>query len=657
MYKLEIKKIIITAAVFILFTALFTVGFSTPLPCAELTEENGIVSLEGVDFDGGIAELPTDCDWYGGKLYEPSDFEDGAPEEPGRYGGTPGAESMPCGTYRMILKGEPFRSYLLTGRSVDYAMRLWCGSETVVRVGRVSPSPEGFVPCVGYFKAPVRADQDGVIAFTLQYANFVHNEGGGLNAFYIGSGENITFFNNREDAAQIVICGGFSVLALYFLLHVFTEGRRDHIVMAVCCLLAALRSQRFYLSFLVGPEYDWYVHYRIIVMNTIWMQFAFLLLLHMVSDKAKKRWIVIAATAVTAVSSILICLMPTRMTAAISVAAAFLIMLLFAVKIVMMAVENIRSGGFSTGDTLIFIGVVVILIAGLVDYNLIRSVPFFTRSGVVSTAFLAFVFLTKAVSDISVAEMRQALIKEQENSRFLERQNSFKNELLSNVSHEIRTPLTVISGYSQTIMRRLDKSGVKPDQRTFDELTFIQKEASRLSDLADQLTQTGMWKSVGSSLEPLDLGECFKGIQRVADPILVARDSRLEIRSAPGLPPIVGSADLVSQIFYNLITNSSRHTSDDVITLDVYPDGDDTVTMVFTDHGDGMTREQLERVFDTGYSRDGSHGRGLPLCREIVTHMGGEISIESEKGKGTSVTIRVPVWKEDTEENEKPAPD
>ena len=643
-------KILSSAAVFIIYIVVFAVGFSSPIPTVSLEWKNGEVSLSDVDFENTIAEIPEDCDWYAGALYDPSDFERDDLPSPGNYRMTPDAASVPYGTYRIKLTGARDEYYLLTGYSVDYSMKIWFGNNIVYEAGQVSDDPEKAVPRVNYFNIPVTQDGKGTIFLIIQYSNFVHDEGGGLNSLYIGSGKNISFYNRRLDLVTLVLSGGFIILALSFLLQVFTEGRGDHSVMALCCLLAALRNQRFYLTYMVSPDYNWYVHYRIIVMNSIWMSFCFLLLIHLVSNTAKKRSIIITGTAVTLISSLLICLLPARNAVVISFAAVSLMIMLFICKAVMMAAESIRQKKLVMYDILIFIGMVIILAAGLVDYRFIRTVPLFTRSGIVSAALLSFLFIIRTLSDFNVRDTQIALVREQEKVRYLERQNKIKNELLSSVSHEIRTPLSVISGYSQMVMRKLNKTP-EPDPKIFDELMFISSEAVRLSGLADQLTQTNIWKSVANSLEPVDLKECVNEIQKIGDSILPKNGNILEIHVAPDTPYILGTHDLISQIFYNLISNAGRHTKNDVLTLDMYPENSgEYAAAVFTDHGNGMTAEQIEHAFETGYSKDGGHGIGLSICKEIVSVMGGEIKIESELGKLTSVIIRFPAWKEKEEE-------
>ena len=354
-------------------------------------------------------------------------------------------------------------------------------------------------------------------------------------------------------------------------------------------------------------------------------------------------------TSAAALAAVLIAVMPTQYSSTISAVTVLLIMILYVYKIVNILYEMIKKRCADIDGILILLATAVIFTAALIEYWFIRSVPFFTRSGIVSAAFLMFVLIMETLSDIHVKETQKKLIKEQERSLYFEKQNDMTRELVSSVSHDIRTPLAVISGYSQTVLNRLRKNGSGPDAKTEDELLFIMKEAHRLGNLADHLTETNIRKAVSDTLEPCDLLECLDEIQRLADSLLPKNDNSLSVRSPEELPPIYGNVDLISQIFYNLISNANRYTSGDTLLLTADADAEgQKVTLVLTDHGSGMSKEQLSHVFERGYTRGGGHGIGLPICREIISLMGGEITIESEEGKGTAVTVILPVWKEKT---------
>ena len=98
--------------------------------------------------------------------------------------------------------------------------------------------------------------------------------------------------------------------------------------------------------------------------------------------------------------------------------------------------------------------------------------------------------------------------------------------------------------------------------------------------------------------------------------------------------------DLILQVLYNLIINANRHTENSVILLTGKTDPDKAVLTV-ADHGDGILPDMQEKVFERGYSGDGSTGYGLSICRTIMDMHHGDIAILDNEGGGTVVEITI----------------
>ena len=106
---------------------------------------------------------------------------------------------------------------------------------------------------------------------------------------------------------------------------------------------------------------------------------------------------------------------------------------------------------------------------------------------------------------------------------------------------------------------------------------------------------------------------------------------------------------MLDQILFNLLTNDNRHIKDDTLILRMERHGGNQAVVSLEDHGTGMSGEQLARAFEEGTSWDGSHGLGLPLCREIAELHGGSISLTSEENRGTTAAVILPLMEKKEE--------
>ena len=110
--------------------------------------------------------------------------------------------------------------------------------------------------------------------------------------------------------------------------------------------------------------------------------------------------------------------------------------------------------------------------------------------------------------------------------------------------------------------------------------------------------------------------------------------------------------DLILQVLYNLVINANRHTANSAILLTGKTDEKQTVITV-ADHGDGIKPELLDKVFERGFSGDGSTGYGLAICKTIMDMHHGEISIRANDGGGT--VVELVIYRKDNKDAENPA--
>ncbi|RKN84235.1 sensor histidine kinase [Paenibacillus ginsengarvi] len=225
----------------------------------------------------------------------------------------------------------------------------------------------------------------------------------------------------------------------------------------------------------------------------------------------------------------------------------------------------------------------------------------------------------------------------------LKRLDAMRQEFVANVSHEIQSPLTSIRGFAQSI---LDRQASPEEQERY--LRIIADESTRLSSLSKQLL----------TLAALDkeTGEVKRASYRLDEQIrqvLIVTEwewSEKQLFIEPELPEIVisGDADLLYQVWFNLITNSIKFCKPgDCIAVSIT--SDDGIVVTVRDTGPGISAEELPHIFDRFYKADKSRSRtkagsglGLAIVRKIVELHGGTIEASSAPGKDTIFTVKLP---------------
>ncbi len=228
----------------------------------------------------------------------------------------------------------------------------------------------------------------------------------------------------------------------------------------------------------------------------------------------------------------------------------------------------------------------------------------------------------------------------------ISRAEKMKNEFISSVSHELRTPLTAITGWSETMM---ESGGADPEIMAKG-LQVISHEATRLSGIVEELLDFSRLQSGKFELRsvPMDV------LAELEETVLLFRERaareglQVDYIECIHLPPIMGDADRLKQVFINVMDNALKYSNPGgTVHVEARLIGS-IIKIIISDNGVGISSEALphvkERFFRANATRPGS-GIGLALADEIVRRHGGTLDIRSEEGIGTTVTIRLPVYK------------
>ena len=240
-------------------------------------------------------------------------------------------------------------------------------------------------------------------------------------------------------------------------------------------------------------------------------------------------------------------------------------------------------------------------------------------------------------------ELAKKKLKEyEEKAAKAEKASQMKSLFLANMSHEIRTPLNAIEGFSRIIA----ETDSHEERMNF--LEIIESNNNRLMNLVNEILDLSRVESgtIVIKKASVDLEKLCASIKQLFK--FRCPDTVNLIWTKPAMPVIMTTDEnRLTQVFSNLISNALKHTSKGEIRYgyEIVDDGQN-ISFFVSDTGSGIDPAFLEHIFDTYASQDADkkkgYGLGLALCRIIVKQMEGDISVESEVGKGTKFTFTFP---------------
>lgn len=224
---------------------------------------------------------------------------------------------------------------------------------------------------------------------------------------------------------------------------------------------------------------------------------------------------------------------------------------------------------------------------------------------------------------------------------------TLKTDFVSNVSHEMKTPISVIKNYAELL-----QTGKGTEEERQEYARNIEEAAVRLSDLISDILRLNKLENqrIDPEIESYDLcgqlEECILHYEEMWD----EKDLELEV-DMEEKAVVQADRSLMEMVWNNLLSNAIKFTEPGGSVSIRQTTSADHVEVAVTDTGCGMSRENVRHIFDKFYQGDTSHskegnGLGLALVQRILTLMNGEITVVSEKGKGSTFTVRLPISSE-----------
>lgn len=223
----------------------------------------------------------------------------------------------------------------------------------------------------------------------------------------------------------------------------------------------------------------------------------------------------------------------------------------------------------------------------------------------------------------------------------LSRSINTRKQMTADIAHELRTPLSLILGHAEAV-----HDGVLPPTR--ENFEIIREEAARLEHLVNDLRILSLADSgeLTISLQTIDPERLLREVASLYQYQIQRMNITLELDIASPLPSVEVDPGRMTQVLTNIMDNALRHTPEGgKISLGA-KSVHDQVELSVQDSGPGLKAEELDRIFERFYRtdpsrqrEDGGSGLGLAIARSIVQAHGGQVSAESETGKGLKVMI------------------
>jgi signal transduction histidine kinase len=237
----------------------------------------------------------------------------------------------------------------------------------------------------------------------------------------------------------------------------------------------------------------------------------------------------------------------------------------------------------------------------------------------------------------------------QDKSRQLAQASQHKSQFLANMSHELRTPLNAIIGVTE--MLREDAEALKQDSEPLDRVLGAGRHLLALiNDILDlSKIEAGRMEL---HLESFALAPLIDGVIKTIEPLAAKNGNQAAVHCDAAIGTMHADQMRLRQALLNLMSNANKFTEKGTITIDVsqgQQNGRDWITLAVADTGIGMTAEQIGKLFQefsqassATASKYGGTGLGLVISRRFCQMMGGDITVESELGRGSTFTIRLP---------------
>ena len=230
----------------------------------------------------------------------------------------------------------------------------------------------------------------------------------------------------------------------------------------------------------------------------------------------------------------------------------------------------------------------------------------------------------------------------------IQRQEQLRKDFVADVSHELRTPLAAIRGYAETLL----DGGLEDDDNNRKFVEIILAHSVRLNNIAsDLLVLSELDTDAAPPLPPerISVPTVIESAAHTVENTAIARGVRLDRNNCHHCA-VMGYRFRLEQVMVNLLDNAVKfNRPEGEVVIECEKTNDNQVRISVSDNGIGIPSEDLKRIFERFYRVDkarsrpaGGTGLGLPIVKEVIDRMGGQVMVESQLGRGSKFTIWLP---------------
>ena len=314
--------------------------------------------------------------------------------------------------------------------------------------------------------------------------------------------------------------------------------------------------------------------------------------------------------------------------------------------------DVMQEDDFRLRELLIGAGIRAVLAVPLLrEERVIGAISIRRRAAGAFASSIVTLLQTFAAQSVLAIENARLFREIQAKSRELEASSQHKSQFLANMSHELRTPMNAIIGVGEMLLE--DARDLKREDEV-EPLERILRAAQHLLALINDILDLSKIEAgkMEVNIESFDIAPLVEDVAGTIRPMAEKNGNRLVVDCAAGVGLVLADQTRVRQALLNLASNAAKFTENGTVTIvgaRGSRDGRDWISLRVADTGIGMTSDQTTRLFQDFVQADasttrkyGGTGLGLAISRRFCRMMGGDITLESELGRGSTFTITLP---------------
>ena len=247
---------------------------------------------------------------------------------------------------------------------------------------------------------------------------------------------------------------------------------------------------------------------------------------------------------------------------------------------------------------------------------------------------------------LAVDDLRMRASELAEAYQKLAEQELARREFLTNIAHELRTPLMVASGYLQMLQR-----GIVSGEQLATGIDLVARNVQRITTLVNDILFLQEMDLVLPEFQAVSMNEVAENVLEKYSSVANKLSVDLRLKSNPSLTPVSGDSKSLERALMALVDNAIKFSPNGGGVEIRLTEKDDSILVAVEDHGIGIAKENMPRIFDRFYHLEkheddlfGGVGLGLAIIRQVIEQHQGRLDVASEPGKGSVFTLNLKKW-------------